>query len=170
MSKNDAKAVGARIGQIRDNLGLTMEELGKKLDTSKGTVSKWEHGLNLPNRKRTKRIAELGGISVDELLGSNLNKIIGKRIYLIRKSLGLTMKEFGERMGNPVASDSIVSRWEKGVSVPNNERLKRIAELGEMTVEDLLSMQSNRTVEETIYEIKETFTDDEIKQIIRNLI
>ena len=101
---------------------------------------------------------------------SFLNKIIGKRIYLIRKSLGLTMKEFGERMGNPVASNSIVSRWEKGVSVPNNKRLKRIAELGEMTVENLLSMQSNRTVEETIYEIKETFTDDEIKQIIRNLI
>jgi len=164
-------SVGSRIKSIRKEKGLTMEEFGKLIgDVEKSSINNWEKGQNLPNRKRTKRIAELGGISVDELLGSNLNKIIGKKIYLIRKSLGLTMKEFGERIGNPVASDSIVSRWEKGVSVPNNKRLKRIAEIGEMTVEDLLSVQSNKTVEETICEIKETFTDEEIKQIIRNLI
>lgn len=69
----------------------------------------------------------------------DINKTeVGKRIFTIRKSLGLTMKEFGERIGNPAASDSIVSRWEKGVSIPNNERLKRIAELGEISVEELL--------------------------------
>lgn len=63
---------------------------------------------------------------------------VGKRIYMIRKSLGDTMKEFGNRMGNPPASDSIVSRWEKGKSLPNNERSKKIAELGSMSVNELL--------------------------------
>lgn len=70
----------------------------------------------------------------------SINKVeVGKRIFTIRKSLGLTMKEFGERLGKPIASDSIVSRWEKGKSLPNNERLKKIAELGETTVEYLLN-------------------------------
>lgn len=75
----------------------------------------------------------------------NINKVeVGKRIFAIRKSMGLTMKEFGELMGDPAASDSIVSRWEKGVSIPNNERLKRIAELGGITTDDLLLGDSDK--------------------------
>ena len=83
----------------------------------------------------------------------DINKTeIGKRIFTIRKSLGLTMKEFGERMGNPVASDSIVSRWEKGVSVPNNERLKRIAEIGDISVNELLYGDSQEYVHNVLIE------------------
>lgn len=52
--------------------------------------------------------------------------------------MGLTMKEFGERIGNPIASESIVSRWEKGVSVPNNKRLKKIAIEGGFSTDELL--------------------------------
>src|SRR5699024_3121225 len=58
----------------------------------------------------------------------NKNKI-ASRIRIIRKDLGLTMKEFGRKF-DPPASDSIVSRWERGVNLPNEERLKKIAELG----------------------------------------
>ncbi|TYR78434.1 helix-turn-helix transcriptional regulator [Priestia megaterium] len=60
-------------------------------------------------------------------------KKIGSRIKVIRNELGLTMKEFGQKF-NPPASDSIVSRWERGISAPNNERLKRIAELGNISM------------------------------------
>lgn len=65
-------------------------------------------------------------------------KNVGNRIFSIRKSLGYTMKEFGQKIGTPTASDSIVSRWENGKSLPNNERLKKIAELGNITVDELL--------------------------------
>lgn len=54
------------------------------------------------------------------------------RIRKIRLSLGLTMKEFG-KMFNPPASDSIVSRWERGVSLPSNDRLKRISEIANVS-------------------------------------
>src|SRR5699024_3860755 len=33
-----------------------------------------------------------------------------------------------------IASDSIVSRWERGISSPNKERLERIAELGNISM------------------------------------
>ena len=59
-------------------------------------------------------------------------KKVGERIRAIRTELGLTMKEFGEKF-DPPASDSIVSRWERGISKPNNERLKAIAELGDIS-------------------------------------
>lgn len=65
----DKKAVGHRISLIRKRKGLTLEEFGKKTaDALKSNVSKWERGLSLPNNERLKIIADLGGVSVDELL------------------------------------------------------------------------------------------------------
>lgn len=61
-------ALGQRIKEIRINLGETMEEFGKLLDASKGNVSMWESGKVTPNNLRLKSIADLAGISVEELL------------------------------------------------------------------------------------------------------
>ena len=63
---------------------------------------------------------------------------VGNRIKNIRLSLSLTMEEFGKLFDEP-AAQSIISRWEVGKSVPNANRLKKIAELGDMTVQELLN-------------------------------
>ncbi|MDT2759847.1 MULTISPECIES: helix-turn-helix domain-containing protein [Enterococcus] len=62
---------------------------------------------------------------------------VGQRISIIRKKLGLTMDEFGRKING--ASKSNVSKWESGSSLPNNERLKKIAEEGEVSVAYLLA-------------------------------
>lgn len=97
------KEIANRIKSIRLTLGLTMEEFGKKLDTSKGAVNNWEKEKSLPNNERLKRIAELGNISVNELLygsldsyivstleGSNEIKDDYNTIWLARNSLIIT--------------------------------------------------------------------------------
>lgn len=63
-------------------------------------------------------------------------KLVGERISTIRKSLGLTMEMFGIRVLN--ADRSLVSKWERGKAVPNNARVKIIAELGGISVNELL--------------------------------
>lgn len=63
-------------------------------------------------------------------------KAIGLRIKTIRKQNGLTMKEFGKLIGD--AAQSLVTRWENGTSIPNNERIKKIAEIGNVSVSYLL--------------------------------
>lgn len=63
-------------------------------------------------------------------------KLVGERISVIRKSLGLTMEMFGNRVLN--ADRSLVSKWERGKAVPNNARVKIIAELGGISVNELL--------------------------------
>lgn len=68
-------------------------------------------------------------------------KEVGSRIRRIRIEFGLTMQEFGEKL-NPPASDSIVSRWERGISLPNNDRLRQIAELGNVSMHYLLEGQT----------------------------
>lgn len=91
-----------------------------------------------------------------------INKIeVGKRIYMIRKDLGLTMKEFGKRIGKPIASDSIVSRWEKGKSLPNNERLKRIAEEGQTTVDYLLYGSLDEYARTLLEDLKNELDEDD---------
>lgn len=64
------------------------------------------------------------------------NKAVGNRIKSIRKQKGLTTKDFGKFISG--ASDSLVSRWERGVNLPNNARLKMIAKFGEISVNELL--------------------------------
>lgn len=64
------------------------------------------------------------------------NKIVGARIKEIRSEKGMSQEEFGSLISN--AHKSLVSKWEKGQSLPNNERLKKIAELGNISVNELL--------------------------------
>ncbi|WP_436942086.1 helix-turn-helix domain-containing protein [Staphylococcus xylosus] len=62
---------------------------------------------------------------------------LAKNIKKIRQSLGMSMEEFG-KIFDTVAHKSLVSKWEKGLSQPNNERLKKIAEIGNTTVNEIL--------------------------------
>lgn len=63
------------------------------------------------------------------------NKAVGARIMTIRLASGMTLKEFGQLFG---ANESIVSRWEKGSSIPKTECLKKIAEFANISVQELL--------------------------------
>lgn len=72
---------GQRIKTIRITLGKTQadfaDSINQRLDSdgtvTRGTVNNWEHGRNLPNKRRLKIIADLGGVSVDYLLhGSSI--------------------------------------------------------------------------------------------------
>lgn len=77
----DPKIVGYRIKEIRKKLGLSMSSFAERIDdkSKSGTVSNWETGKNLPNNERLKKIATLGGISIDELLYGDIET----RIYNI---------------------------------------------------------------------------------------
>lgn len=70
------KILGNKIKEIRVNKRMTLEEFAntirEKTDntqrTGKSNVSKWERGENIPNDITLKAIADIAGISVDELL------------------------------------------------------------------------------------------------------
>lgn len=66
----EAIATGERIRQIRIEKGMSMEELGALLipPASKGAVSNWENGYNLPNNARLKQLSEVLEISTLYLL------------------------------------------------------------------------------------------------------
>lgn len=65
---------------------------------------------------------------------------VGQKIRSLRVSRGWTLEQFGEHV-IPVANKSNVLRWENGSSVPNASRLKSIAEMGGITVDELLKSE-----------------------------
>lgn len=62
---------GEKIKNHRLNKGQTQTEYGKEFGAGKSLVCQWEKGINKPNRKRLKMIADDMGITVVELLGSD---------------------------------------------------------------------------------------------------
>ena len=62
--------LGRKIKNQRLNRGLTQTEYGKKFGVGKSNISKWEKGINKPNNKRLKLIADDMNITVTELLKS----------------------------------------------------------------------------------------------------
>ena len=64
----DKYKFGEFIYQKRKELGLTQDELGYKLGITNKAVSKWETGDNLPDIMMLKKLAQVFGLTVDELL------------------------------------------------------------------------------------------------------
>ena len=83
---------------------------------------------------------------------------VGNRIRNIRLGLGLTTEEFGKLFDEP-AAQSIISRWEVGKSVPNANRIKKIAELGNVTVQELLKEDDYINVGYAIKELRDSYRE-----------
>lgn len=64
----DQKKVGAFIALLRHEHGMTQEALGAKLGVTGKTVSRWENGNYMPDIGLLLPLAELFGVTVNELL------------------------------------------------------------------------------------------------------
>lgn len=62
--------LGQRIAYYRKKLSLTQEELAEKCSVTPQAVSKWENDVSAPDISLLPALAELFGISCDELLGA----------------------------------------------------------------------------------------------------
>ena len=60
--------ISERLKEIRQNAGMTQEEVAEKIMVSRVTVSHWENGKSLPDIVSLISLSDLYSISVDELL------------------------------------------------------------------------------------------------------
>lgn len=60
---------------------------------------------------------------------------VGARLRTARRAAGLTQKQLAQELG---VESITVSRWERGVTTPSLPRLRRIAEVTQTTVSDLV--------------------------------
>ena len=132
-----------RIKSIRLSLGETMEEFGARFNTSKATINNWEKGRNKPNKNNLLIIANLGGLSVEELLMSNKQIYFEKRLAEgILRYINHPEKYFRDRFGTFVKQykDKIISH--------------------------ILNEASKISIEDLSYVDIEDFVEDELNEII----
>lgn len=87
----------------------------------------------------------------------NKNRV-GMKIKQIRQRNGLTQEEFGLLIDG--ANKGVVSKWERGISLPNNSRLAKIAEYADTDIDYLLydiSPISDSKRQEDIKRIEDIF-------------
>ena len=64
----NANAVGDNINAIRFDLGLSQDQLAKRVGVRQTTVSSWECGTSLPSKPNIKRMMKEFGLTYDELV------------------------------------------------------------------------------------------------------
>lgn len=64
-------ALGERIKEHRQRLGMSQEKLAELMDVTRQAVTKWESGQSAPSTENLFRLAELFGTTVDLLLGQS---------------------------------------------------------------------------------------------------
>lgn len=65
-----------RIAELRNGLGITQAELGKKLGVTRSAVNSWEMGLSIPQLKHVIEMAEIFNTTVDSLINSSKQVVI----------------------------------------------------------------------------------------------
>lgn len=91
------QTLGAMIAALRKEKGMTQLELANQLGVTDKAVSKWERDLSCPDVHSLPKLAQVLGVSVDELMRSKIKpeetekKGVDKILRLILKALPLAM-------------------------------------------------------------------------------
>ena len=67
---------GQRLSRIRKEKGMTQEEIASKITISPQAVSKWENDISSPDILVLSSLADILGVSVDELLGRKVDETV----------------------------------------------------------------------------------------------
>ncbi|MBQ7321266.1 MAG: helix-turn-helix transcriptional regulator [Clostridia bacterium] len=90
------KTMGEIISTRRHELGMTQKDLADLLNITDKAVSKWERDVAYPDTGTIPKLAEILGVSVDELMGAKATQTPGHRgagylFDLILKAIPLAM-------------------------------------------------------------------------------
>ena len=90
------KSMAEVISSRRKELGMTQKDLAEKLNITDKAVSKWERGIACPDTAAIPRLAQILGVSLEELMNAEPAEACGHRgaeylTDLILKAVPLAM-------------------------------------------------------------------------------
>ena len=150
----DTKEIGRKISEFRKVSNMTQMELADRLNISFQAVSNWERGNSMPDISKLPELAELFGISIDELLGKKSELITNIIEGDIEEFLGNTLVAAEElKEAAPILQPAQIERIV--------ENAKQEFELGEMT--ELLPFINQDTINMLAYRAAENGRYDDIE-------
>ena len=72
-------SIGEKIIEERKREKLSQEKLAGMLEITRQTLSNWESDITSPDLKQSKKLCEIFEISMDELIGNNVDNLLLKR-------------------------------------------------------------------------------------------
>ena len=85
-------------------------------------------------------------------------KTLGMMISSLRKEKGMTQLELAEKMG---VTDKAVSKWERDLSFPDINSIPKLAEVFEISVDELMQVKT---------ETKENMSKNKIDEIVDTVL
>jgi len=100
----DMKKIGAFLKELRNEKGMTQEQLGERIGVSNKTISRWETGNYMPPVDCLSILSDIYNISINEILagerasGEVFAKIAEKNITDALKKLEKDYQNFEKKM------------------------------------------------------------------------
>ncbi|HBL1663767.1 TPA: helix-turn-helix domain-containing protein [Enterococcus faecium] len=124
--------------ELADNIGISEVLLSYVLNRKRNPSKEMQKKIDiflLSNEKEiskeSNRDSEIFSLSKDDKI------VMGKRIREVRKNREETLEKYGKNF-TIYTGKNVISRWEKGINIPDIEKLMNIAYLGKVTVPYLM--------------------------------
>jgi transcriptional regulator with XRE-family HTH domain len=94
---------GEKLKKARIEAGYTQNELANKLTVSRAAIAKWESDLSFPDVNSLPKLAEIFGVSVDELMQNKVAPQNDIQVKKLNKMVMLILRAVAMAMGIAVA-------------------------------------------------------------------
>ena len=124
--------IGVRVKELREYLGMTLEEFADKAQVLPERIAAIEAGRLFPRERLVIWICKTFGVSNDWLrfgdgtmydTSESRSLIVAERMRRLRTRMGLVQSEFAQKIGS---SKLMISNYERGISKPDDDVVDRI--------------------------------------------
>ena len=145
---------------LRQEHGLTQQELADKIGMSKSSINMYERGEREPGIETVKRIADFFNVDVDYLFGVSdikkrrefkvirTNKSIAHNIQHHRKQANISKKEFADLLG---VGENIITDLESGSVALKKDMLYKICDVLHLIPSNIMPRDGEEFTEDEEY-------------------
>lgn len=109
------KTMGETIAELRKDRGMTQKDLAEQMNVTDKAVSKWERDLSCPDIHSIPKLAEVLGVSVEELM--HVTRAEKAPNEELTKALDIALKAIPLAMGIAVVVGSLLGKLEPGQAI-----------------------------------------------------
>lgn len=139
------KNVGRKIAKLRKNHNMTQLELADEMGISVQAVSNWERGNSMPDISKLPELAELFGVTIDDLLGEHSE--------VVESVVKGNIKEYIENNPESLEEISNIAPMLKPAQVNEIVESKEVANLWE--IEEILPFMGSDLVNRIAIKVAE---------------
>ena len=156
-----------RLQQALQAKGMSAAQLSRELNIDEGTISNYKKGKYEPKQRRTQAIANVLNVSVDWLMGYDVESThysdktenskeackddFSNNLNMLRKYKNLSQDKLAEELN---LSRSLIGMWESGQRKPSYETLKLLADYFDVSLDNLCGNIKTNSVGQQIKNLR----------------